>query len=203
MGERKAAEAIIEIASQLKESVRALCDAYRARPPLIEREERAVREHDFPIILGLRDEYEALNEQVELEVARLRGLGHKLADWRLSLLQGGEAPEARVPATVSETIELLRELRSRLPEAEGGALAVKILDHLVKGIASDWEAFVADKARIDTLIERNHVVLATLVENYQKSYQFWYESVERCSSSYNERGQQSSGNRLSGFTARA
>jgi hypothetical protein len=203
MGERQAAEAIIEIASQLKESVRALCEAYRARPPLIEREERAVREHDFPTILGLRDDYEALNERVELEVARLRGLGHKLAEWRLALLAGGELPEAQVPATVSEMIKLLRELRSRLPEAEGGALAVKILDHLVSGIESDWGVFVVDKAQIDKLIERNHVILATLVENYQKSYQFWYESVERCSSSYNERGQQSSGNRLSGFTARA
>lgn len=203
MANDKAAEAVIEMASQLRDCVRALCTAYRARPPLIEREERAIKEHDFPAIMALRDEYESLNERVEFEVTRLRGLAQKLVEWRLRLVEPVEATEATVPANVSEIIIFMREVSQRLQDHGVGTLANSILQHLINGIQSDWESFVQDKLKIEKLIQRNHTLLEVLVDNYQKSYQFWYETVERCSSSYNAKGQQSSGGVLSGFSARA
>lgn len=203
MSHDKAAETAIEFASQLRECVRNLCQLYRSRPRLIEREERAVREHDLSVIMSLRDDYEAANEHVEREVLRLRDLSQKIAELHLKILGDSEQSTIEVPGNVTECLSLLSELGERIAAKVGQSLANNILQHLVAAIRADWELFVQEKEKIEIMIQKNHTMLAVLVDNYQKSYQFWYDLVERCSSSYNAKGQQSSGSALSGFFARA
>lgn len=199
----KLVEAVIELASQLKESIQTLCKSYQSRPSLIEREEKAIRTHDFSSLLVLRDEYEALNEVVEREVLRLRALGVKLSEKKLAIVSSEQSCEANVPAKVSEILDLLDEICRDLKNEAKSQLALNILEHLLSGMKDIWSKFVIEKAAIDAMIEKNHTVMALLLDNYQKSYQFWYEAVEKCSSSYNARGQQSSGSRLSAFNVRA
>ena len=198
----KVIEAVIGLALQLKASIVALCQAYRSRPILIDREEKAIRTHDFGALSALRDEYEALNELVERNVQQLRALGLELSEILLTCAAQDRPAVAQVPVNVSGIIEILNKIMLCLKNEIGPGLAINILEHLITSLSKDWRDFASEKVGIEAKIERNHVIMSTLLENYQKSFQFWYEVVEKCSSSYDARGQQSTNGRVSAFNVR-
>lgn len=200
------AEELIELVTKTKDLVQSLVDTYRGRPALIVREEKAVRAHDLLALEGLRDEYEAVSAKVESDVRKLKSLFERLADLAARVFAQGQAlapsakPDVTVPTNVSEALELIDRLRAHIETPE---LASKILSHVALALAALWQEFIKEKAEVERLIHKNHVALEVLVDNYQKSFRFWQEMVDRTVGSYDAKGMKTSHGRLPGFTARA
>jgi len=180
-------EAVIETASQLKDSVSELMAAFARLPETIAEEHEAIKAGSFPAIEQTCSTKVAIGEVIDTAYARLM-----LACRRMHSLHEEICGSGPRPATLRGTIDQLAAINEKLG-AHG--LSGGVLHHLTNGVTSLVKEFTATARKTQPLIEVNRQVVDKLLENYQASYRFWQEITQETAATYNASGvQQARGN---------
>jgi hypothetical protein len=192
MGQNASAEAIIAVASQLKDQVTGLHQAYVRLPQVIEDEHAAIKAGRIAAVEQTAEAKAQLGAQIEACFGAMRKASDELKAWRARLLGGPERPVV----TLRDCVAALEELAASL---DGAAFGVQVLKHQTQGLKQLVAEFDGQFKRVQPLIEMNKYVTERMLANHQESYQFWISLVEETESAYNAQGVQKAQGRRSAF----
>jgi len=176
-------EAAIELASSLKNEAERLYRAYDALPAALAVEKRAIEAADFGAVEAAGKMKADLADEVELAFNAIRAYADRLGRRQ----------------TLSQCVVALEEILVGVPQS----LAADVLRHQIQGLARLTAQFDERSKTVKPEIERNKVLLETMLAAYQESYRFWVSVSEETASNYDQRGVQASKGRNHGFRARA
>lgn len=196
MVDQATVEKVIEVASQLKEQVAQLYEAYGALPPVIEREHQAIKHSAFfEQVEAARIAKEALGDRIELSFGAMMHLGETLGKLRDDII----GTQGSRPASLSDCLQAVIAISAAVGES---TLAGQILGHLRRSLEQLLSDFTQRYREVKPLIEANRYLVAGMLHNIQGSLRFWQENLEK-DQSYNALGQQPTTGRVSSFRASA
>ena len=195
MAQTTVVEQVIEVASQLKDSILGLQSAYQQLPEIIEREHDAIKIGEFKLVAAACEGKEAVCERIEKLFSVMQMTGERLGKLVLS-----QWPDRPLPVHLTAYCDAINDLGQHLND---GSFASQVLNHVAKGVTTAVAEFMTLYLKIKAQIEANRYLLSNLMHNYQESYRFWQEVSEQVAVSYNSAGIQKAAGRNSGFRARA
>lgn len=195
-GQSAATEAVIEVASALKNEAARLYDAYVQLPAILEKERRAIKGGALQDLEEAGAEKAGLGDRVEQAFGQIN-----LAAERLGKLQVQILGEGRRPATLKESLSVLDALSEVIGHDTG--LGAQVLRHQIDGLRQLVVAFDERLSVIQPMIDANKILLQTMLASYQESCRFWQQVAEETSAAYTAKGIQQSAGRASMFRARA
>lgn len=196
MGQSAATEAIIAIASRLKDHVSGLYKAYLRLPEVIQKEHEAIKTGSLAAVEHTCEEKTKIGEDVEVCFNAMRQASEELKSWRRRLM---DVP-AKNAVTLRDCVDILDELAEHLITE---SFSVQVLKHQNQGLRALIHEFETQYKRAQPLIEMNKYLTERMLLNHQESYRFWLSIIEETESAYNAQGMQKAQGRHSAFKVTA
>jgi len=190
-----AQEEVIACASQMKEALSGLVEAFLAMIPAIEKEHECIKTGDIRAVEEACADKTVIGERIEAMHTELRIGSSRVAKYYESL--HGRAASF---ANIQDCLSALEDIQEMLG---GDGVANDVLSHLITRLRRLTVEFHDAAEKAQPLIEMNKYLVQTLLRNYQQSYRFWVDVAAETQATYSAKGVQKAQNVGSTLIVRA
>ena len=190
-----AQESIIACASQMKEALAGLVEAFSALVPAIEKEHECIRSGDIRAVEESCADKTVIGERIESKHAEMKKCSSQIA--RIFSAELGRSAQF---GNIQDCLEGLTEFQEGCGD---GGVAGEVLEHLITRLRRLTVEFQDAAQKAQPLIEMNKYLVQTLLRNYQESYRFWVDVAAETQATYSAKGVQKAANVGSTLIVRA
>jgi len=190
-----AQETIIACASQMKEALTGLVEAFSAMIPAIEKEHHCIKTGDINAIEEACADKTIIGERIEAMHVDLRECAAKIGKYYTM--------ELGRPAQFLNIQDCLAALDDLHEHFGREGLASDVLAHIATRLRRLTVEFHDAAAKAHPLIEMNKYLVQALLRNYQESYRFWVDVAAETQATYSSKGVQKAQNVGSTLIVRA
>ena len=190
-----AQESVIACASQMKEALTGLVEAFAAIVPAIEKEHECIKTGDIRAVEESCADKSVIGERIEAMHTELKKHSNQIA--RIYSAEFGKPAQF---GNIQDCLEGLSEFQDQCDETD---VAGEVLNHLISRLRRLTVEFEDAARKAQPLIEMNKYLVQTLLRNYQESYRFWVDIAAETQSTYSAKGVQKAANVGSTLVVRA